>query len=189
VGILCHSASLISVKEHVVNIEGSSNEGLVVGNCGRNRATNGVLAFRTSIGIGIAVKSSNGPETFIDRTDIKVNLDLVVLESNKREGKTRVGAEPKLEGHVESCFRESVTRSANLTGSKGVARTIDIGERRISDESKLSSVTNHLEITALLFGGHSELIPDVHPIAILTIDSLTTNFNLNLSDELLAREI
>ena len=31
VGVLCHSAALIGVKEDIVNIEGSSNEGLVVG--------------------------------------------------------------------------------------------------------------------------------------------------------------
>jgi hypothetical protein len=50
----------------------------------------------------------------------------------------------------------------------------------------LSNVTNHLEVSTLLLSSHGKLIPDVHPVTILAINSLTTDLNLNLSDELLA---
>jgi hypothetical protein len=40
-----------------------------------------------------------------------------------------------------------------------------------------------------LLSGHGELIPDVHPVTILAINSLTTDFDLNLSDKLLTGEI
>jgi hypothetical protein len=188
VGVLRHSASLVSVQEHIVNIQRSSNQRLIVSNGSRDRASNVVLSTRsrTSIRIGVAVQGGNSPQALINRADIKVDLDLVVLESNQRQSKTRVGAEPELEGHVKGGLRKSVTGSANLTGSQGVARGLNIRERRISDEGKLGSVTNHLEVSTLLLRGHSELIPDVHPVTILTINSLTTNLNLNLSNELLA---
>jgi hypothetical protein len=46
-------------------------------------------------------------------------------------------------------------------------------------------VANHLVITSLLLGGHCELIPDVHPVAILAIDALASNLNLDLGEQLL----
>jgi hypothetical protein len=133
----------------------------------------------------LAVQGGNSPQALINRSDIKVDLDFVVLESNKRKGKTRVGAEPELKRNVKGSLRKSVTGSANLTGSQGVARGLNIRERGISDEGKLSGVTNHLEVSTLLLRSHSELIPDVHPVTILTINSLTTNLDLNLGNELL----
>jgi hypothetical protein len=188
VGVLGHSASLISVQKHIVNIERSSNQRLIVSNGGGNRASNSVLSTRsrTSIRIGVAVQGGNSPQALINRADIKVDLDLVVLESNQRESQAGVGAKPELERHVKGGLRKSVTGSANLTGSQGVARGLNIRERGISDEGKLGGVTNHLEVSTLLLRSHSELIPDVHPVTILAIDSLTTNLNLNLSDKLLA---
>jgi hypothetical protein len=188
VRVLGHSAALVSVKEHVVDVEGSSNNGLIVCDGGRNRAARSVLVGsdrRTAI----ARKSGDSPQALINRTDVKVNLDLVVLKSNQRKGKTRVGAKPELKRNVKSCLRKSVTRSTNLAGSKGVTRAINIRERRIGDEGKLSGVTNHLEVATLLFSSHGKLVPDVHPITILAIDALATNLDLNLSDELLTREI
>jgi hypothetical protein len=186
VGVLRHSASLVSVQEHIVDVQRSSNQRLIVSNGGRNGASNVVLTSSTRVRIGVAVQGGNSPQALINRADIKVDLDLVVLESNQRESQTRVGAEPELEGHVKGGLRKSVTGSTNLTGRQGVTRGLNIRERRISDEGKLGSVTNHLEVSTLLLRGHSELIPDVHPVTILAINSLTTNLNLNLSNELLA---
>jgi hypothetical protein len=189
VGVLGHSASLVSVKEDVVNIERSSNQRLIVGNGGRDGASNRVLTGRTSVRVGVAVQCGNSPQALINRSDIKVDLDFVVLESNKGKSKTGVGAEPELERNVKGGLRKSVSGSTNLTRSSRVTRRFNIRERRISDEGKLSGVTNHLEVTSLLLRGHGELIPDVHPVTILTVDSLTTNFDFNLSNELLTGEI
>jgi hypothetical protein len=185
VGVLRHSASLVSVQEHIVDVQRSSNQRLIVSNGGRNGASNVVLTSSTRVRIGVAVQGGNSPQALINRADIKVDLDLVVLESNQRESQTRVGAEPELEGHVQSGLRKSVTGSANLTGRQGVARGLNIRERRISDEGKLGGVTNHLEVSTLLLSSHSELIPDVHPVTILTVNSLTTNLDLNLGNKLL----
>jgi hypothetical protein len=190
VGVLGHSASLVSVQEHIVNVQRSSNQRLIVGNGGRDRASNVVLLSSLVSSSGrvrvlVTVQGGNSPQALINRADIKVDLDLVVLESNQRESQTGVSTEPELERNVQGGLRKSVTGSANLTGSQGVARGLNIRERGISDEGKLGGVTNHLEVASLLLRGHSELIPDVHPVTILTVNSLTTDLNLNLGNKLL----
>jgi hypothetical protein len=189
VRVLCHSSALISVQKHVINVKRSSNQRLIVGNSSRDRASNCVLTSSTRERVAVAVKGSNSPETLINRSDVKVNLDLVVLKSNQRKSKTRVGVEPELKRNIKGSLRKSITRSTHLTRSQGVTRRLNIRERRISDEGKLSGVTNHLEVTSLLFRGHCKLVPDVHPVTILTVNSLTTNFNLNLGNKLLSRVI
>jgi len=113
----------------------------------------------------------------------------VVLEGDQGEGEAGVRAEPELEGHVEGGLGESIAGSAHLAGGVGVARAVNVSEGGIRDEGKLGGVTNHLEVAALLLGGHGELVPDVHPVTVLAVNALATNLNLNLSDELLAGEI
>jgi hypothetical protein len=188
-GVLCHSAAFISIQEDIVNVEGSSNQGLVVGDGGRDGLARGRLAGLSGGGVGVAAQRSDSPQALINGTNIKVNLDFVVLKSNQGEGKARVGAKPELKRNIEGGLRKSVAGSANLTGSLRVARTINIREGGISDEGKLGGVTDHLEVSALLLSSHGELVPDVHPVTILAVNALTTNLNLNLSDELLSGEI
>jgi len=189
VWVLGHSPALVGVKEDIVDEEGSGNEGLVVGNGGRNRASNGVLTSRSSVRVGVAVQGGDGPEALVNRTEIKVDLDLVVLKGNKGEGKSRVCAEPELERNIKSGLWESVSGGTDLARSKGVTRRLDIRERRISDKGQLSSVSNHPEVSALLLGGHCELVPDVHPVTVMAVNSLASNLDLNLGNKLLTREI
>jgi len=116
VGILSHTSALISVQEDIVDVEGCSNQRLVIS--GVNTTTFGKI-------VRGAVKRTDSPQALINRTNIEVNLDFVILKSNKRKGKTGVTAIPELEGNIKSSFGESVTRSANLTRSISLARTID----------------------------------------------------------------
>jgi hypothetical protein len=44
-GVLGHSSALVSVQEHIVNVQRGSNQGLVVSNGGRNRSANRVLSI------------------------------------------------------------------------------------------------------------------------------------------------
>ena len=180
VGVLCESTTLVGVEEDVVNIEGSSNQRLVVcdgGGLGR------------SGGSGVACESGDGPKTFVDGAQVQVDLDLVVLKGNQRKSKTGVGAVPELEGHVKGGLRKGLAGSTDLAGTVGITRTIDISEIGVGDKGKLGGVTNHLEVTLLLVGSHGELVPDVHPVTILTVNALTSNLDLNLRDELLSGEI
>jgi hypothetical protein len=185
-GVLCHSSALISIKEDIVDIEGSSNQRLIVCDGSSNRTACRELSTSSRVS---TVERSNSPQALINRSDIKVNLDLMVLEGNEGKGKTRVAAEPELEGNVKGGLRESISGCAHLSGGKGVARTIDLSERGVSDEGKLGGVTNHLEVSSLLLGGHGKLVPDVHPVTILAVNSLASNFDLNLGNKLLTREV
>jgi hypothetical protein len=178
VGVLSHTPALISVQEDVVNIERSGDEGLVVGT--------GDLGG--SLG-GSRGKAGHSPQALLNRTDIKVDLDLVVLKGDKGKGQTGVAAKPELKGDIESGLGESIAGSANLARSVSIARAINVVEGGVSDEGKLGSVADHLEVTALLLGRHSKLVPDVHPVAVLAIDTLATDLNLHLGDELLTGEV
>jgi hypothetical protein len=174
---LCHLAALISVKEDVVNIEGGSNKGLLVGS-------------RDGLGSGCTSKGLDGPEALTNGADVKVNLDLVVLEGNEGKGKAGVAVEPELEGDVEGGLRKSVAGSANLVGATGAgARARDISECGVSDVGKLGGVTNHLVVSALLLGRDGKLVPDVHPVTVLAVNALATNLNLNLGNHLLTNVV
>ena len=201
-GVLGKSSALVSVQKHIINVQRGSNQRLVISNGGRHRAARSVLVgsigsrsltFR-NIGMSrgfsrVARQGGDSPQALINRADIKINLDLVVLESNQRQSKTGVSAKPELKGDIKSGFREGISGRANLAGSHRVARAINLRERGIGDEGKLGGVTNHFEISTLLLSSHCELVPDVHPVTILAINSLTTNLNLNLSNELLTGEV
>ena len=179
VRVLGHSAALVGVKEHVIDVERSSNQRLVVGSSD--------LHVRASA--RRAVKALDSPEHLVNRTDVKVDLNLVVLKSDQRQSKARVAAVPELKRHVKRGLRQGVARSADLARGQAIARTIDVGERRIRDVGKLSRVTDHLVVTALLLLGERELVPDVHPVTVLAVDSLATNLDLNGGDHVLTREI
>jgi len=173
VGVLCHLAALISVEEDVVNIEGGSNKGLLVGS-------------RDGLGSRALREGAYGPEALTNRADVKVDLDLVVLESNEGKSKAGVAAEPEEKGDVEGCLWESVAGSANLVRATSAgARTRHISEVGVSDVGKLGGVTNELEVAALLLRREGKLVPDVHPVTVLAVNALATNLNLNLGNELL----
>ena len=177
VGVLGHTPALIGVEEDVVDVEGCGDEGLVVGGSDLDGGASG------------AVQAGHSPQALLNGADIKVDLDLVVLKSDEGKSQTGVAAEPELKGDIEGGLRESIAGSANLARGVGIARAINVIERRVGDEGELSGVADHLEVAALLLGGHGKLIPDVHPVAVLAVDTLATDFNLNLRDELLTGEV
>jgi hypothetical protein len=185
VGVLGHASALISVQEDVVDIERGSNQRLIVSSV--DTATGG--RTRADIQGATAAQRANSPQALIDGADIEVDLDLVILKSDQRKSKTGVAAIPELEGDIESSLRESIARSANLTGSVSLARTIDGVKRGIGDEGELSGVSDHGIVTLLLVNRESKVVPDVHPVTILAINALATDFNLNLGNQLLTGEV
>ena len=177
VGVLGHLAALIRIEENVVHIQGSGHQGLLVGGGHRLNA-------------GSASEGLDGPQALTNGAEINVDLHLVVLQGDQGQSQTGVAAEPEKEGNVESGLGESVTGSAHLCGAGGRgARTLDAGEGGVGDVGELSGVSNHLEISTLLLGRHGELVPDVHPVAVLAIDALATNLHLNLRDKLLTDKV
>ncbi len=176
VGVLGHTTALIRVEEHVVDEEGSRNERLVVG-----------LAYLDRSGVGR--EGGDRPEALINGAKIDVDADLVVLESNEGERKTGVLAKPELERDVEGGFREGIARSADLARGVRLARTVDVGEGGVGEVGELGGVANHRVVALLLASAHRELVPDVHPVAVVAVNALATNLDFDLGDKLLAREV
>jgi hypothetical protein len=176
-GVRGHLSALVSIQEDEINIDRGGNKRLLVGSGDRLSSRGGSQRL-------------NSPQALTNRSEVNVDLNLVVLESNKGKSKTGVSAEPKEEGNVESGLRQGIAGSANLTNAtSGGTRTVDVSKAGISDVSQLSGVANHLVVSSLLLGRQGELIPDVHPVTILAVNSLAADLNLNLRDELLTGEI
>lgn len=180
VWVLGHSATLVGVQENVVDVERGSNQGLVVRNGGWDWASWGVF------GASAAVQGSHGPQALINGADIQVNLDFVVLQGNQWKGQAWVGAEPELQWDVQGGFWQGVARGAHLARSSGIARGFDVGKGWVGDKGQLGGVADHLEVPALLLGSHGQLIPDVHPVSVLAINALATDFDFDLGNQLLA---
>jgi hypothetical protein len=176
VRVLCHASALVGVKEDVVDVERGGNKGLSV--------SVGDLAVVRACGRSVNLCDSE--KALVERADFDVNLDFVILKSNQRKSKTGVAAEPKLKWDIESSLRKGVAGSADgLRDIGGTASGGDISESRVGKVCKLAGLSNHLVVSGLLLTGKGKLVPDVHPVTILTVDALTTNLNLNHRNHLL----
>ena len=174
VGVLGHLSALISIQEDEVNIDRGSNKGLLVSSGDSLGSTSGIR------------QRPNSPQALANGSEVNVDLDLMVLESDQRQSKAGVSAEPEEEGDVQGGLGESLARSANLAGATcGSARAVDVGESGVAQVCKLSGVTNHLVVTSLLLRREGKLIPDVHPVTILAVNPLATDLDLNEGDQLL----
>ena len=187
--VLRHAAALVSVKEHVVDVERGSHERLGVGTLRRLHARAGAHPRRRRGTAGHARKAVDGPQEAVKAAEFDVNLNLVVLEGNKRKRETRVAAEPELERHVKGRLRKRAARRARVAGSARVARRVDRGELGVRKVGKLSSLANHLVVATLLLGGHRELVPQVHPVTVLAVDALSTNLHLDVVDHVDTRVV
>jgi len=110
----------------------------------------------------------------------------VILKGNKWKSQTRVAAEPELEWDVESCFWESIAWGTCVAWGTSCASLLNIGETWVGQVSKLCCVSDHLVVASLLLGGGSKLVPDVHPVTVLFINALSTNFNFNVVNEVVS---
>jgi hypothetical protein len=175
VGNLGELTTLISVEVDVVDEEGGSNQ---VG-------SSDTIADDVDVGVlGSSVEAH-----VADVVEGEVDTDLVVLEGDQRKSKTRVAAEPELEGDVESVLRGAVL---DLVGGVGLTRdaVIVASLTTLNDQVReLRDVTNHLGVTGLLTRLLGELIPDVEPLTIVLVNALTTDLELNLADKVVTRPV
>jgi hypothetical protein len=100
------------------------------------------------------------------RVELKVDLDLVVLKSDKRKSKTRVAVEPELKRNVKS-------------GAWDAGAVL----------GELRNITNHVSISILVTSSLAQLVPDVEPLTIVLINLLSTNFENNVVDELVSEPV
>ena len=161
--------ALLGIEVNVIHEEGGSLETLVL-----------------DVGVDRRV---GRPAHVFHASEINENLDLVILEGNEREGETGVAAVEELERDVKRVSRGALADSGGRNRLRGAISRADIltaltggGE----EVHKLGHITHHTGVTALLANGERKLVPDVHPIAILLIDLLPTNLELDLLDKVVA---
>jgi hypothetical protein len=140
VWVLCHASALISVKEDIVDVEGSSYE--------RFSVSVGDFLGATSFG---GFNATDCEKALIKRTDLDIDFNLVVLEGNKRKSKSRVATEPELKRNIKCSLRKVFAWSTHsIWGTFVFTSSLNIGEKRIRKVCKLSSITNHLGVTFFL---------------------------------------
>ena len=162
---LGETTALIRVEVDVVDVERSRAEA---------RSLVGVAGIR------------GGPVALTGIVELKVNFNLVVLESNKRKRKTWVAAEPELKGHVNSELWDAARSLAvvdSLWGLLGLNGATRHNLREAWD------VANHISVSYLKTGLLGELVPDVEPLTVLAVDTLSANLDLNVVDEGMANPV
>jgi len=115
--------------------------------------------------------------------ELHVDAHLVVLERDERDRKTRVAAEPELERDVERARRGARAGGAGVRELGARARRIQRIATTILHQHEVVAVADH--VVEGLDRAHilGELGPDLHPVAVLAVDALTTDLELNRLDE------
>ena len=167
--------TFIGIEVDVVNIERSSDQ-VGVGNT-------------ITDGVNVGELRSGFPAEVAEVVEDQVDTNFVVLESDQRESKTRVAAEPELERDVESVLRSALTDFVRGVGFTSSAIIIAIFTTLSDQVGELGDVTNHLGVTSLLSSFLGELIPDVEPLTIMLIDTLTTDLEFDFLDQVVTRPV
>ena len=141
VRVLGKAAALVRVQVDVVNVDGR----ILRGREGGRRSRDSSPAARLNQVGGLA------------KPDIEV--DVVVLERNERQGQTGIAVEPESEGDVEN-------RRATVAGRQ---------RARGTDRTRKELVSLH----ALIIAGRQAL-PEVPPLTVVTVNDLSTDLHLNL---------
>ena len=169
-------AALVRVEVDVVDIERGSREVLA-------RDT---VADRVEVGRDLR---GDVEAEVADVLELEVDADLVVLERDQRERKTRVAAEPELERDVQRVVRGAVE---HLGGAVGLA-TLAVVVARLTalDEEvgELGDVANHLGIAGLLASLLGELVPDVEPLSVVLVDALAADLELDALNEVVTNPV
>ena len=180
VGLLGKTSALLGIEVDVVDVERSSNELEL-----RDSIHTVTEGLDDSVGGGDSSTSVHVVTVAAVVVLLELNIDanLVVLEGDERDSKTRVAAVPELEGDVESLHGGSSTRHTRVGELRSSAGSIEGDTGRRLEEHEISGVTDHLVKRHLGTDGLGELSPDLHPVTVLTVDTGTTDLDLNLLDE------
>jgi hypothetical protein len=167
VGLLGEAAALLSVQVHVVNIQRRSREGL--GREGRRHTNGGLVVLAVLPGL-----------------EVNIDAHLVVLEGDERDRKAGVAAEPELEGDVEGLGRGAAAGDAGDGGLRRRAGGVQRNASAALEQNEVVGVADQGVERRDRAGLSGELSPDLHPVAVLAVDALAADLNLNLLQEAVA---
>ena len=118
--------------------------------------------------------------------ELHVDAHLVVLEGDQRDGQTRVAAEPELERDVQRAGRGAGAGGARVRQLSARAGNIQRIALAVLHQHEVVRVADHLVErldSALVL---RQLGPDLHPVAILAVDALAADLELNRLDQAVA---
>ena len=165
VGHLGELATLIRVKVDVVHVEGGSDQ-----------ASSG---HAVTDGVGVGQSGGLVPAEVPQVVELKVDTHLVVLEGDQRQSKTRVSIKPELERNVQSVLRgaaKSLRGGIGLTARASIVAVLTALHQQVHE---FRHVANHLGIASLLSRLLGEFIPDLEPVTIVFVDTLTANLEFH----------
>ena len=163
------AAALIRVEVDVIDIQR-----------GRDQAR-GCDTVADLVGGGTAVSIVEAQ--VVEGLEFQVDLDLVVLEGNQGQGKTRVAAEPELQRNVQRVFRGARGDLVGGVGLAGSAIAVAVLTALDDQVNQLGNVANHVGIPSLLTRLLGQLVPDLEPITIVLVDLLTANLEIDVVDQ------
>ncbi len=161
-------AALISVEVDVVDVQ--------------RRRSQTALANTVADGVGVRAVGVV-PAEVVEGVELQVDAHLVVLEGDQGQGQTRVAAEPELQGDVQSVHGGAAGDHLRGEGLTAIAVIVASAATLVEQVGELRDIANHLGVAGLLTRLLGELIPDVEPLAILLVDALATDFDLNILDD------
>lgn len=169
-------AALIGVEVDVIDVQRGSSQ--------------------TSLGDTVAndmgisnIEASLVPAEVVQRVELDVDADLVVLQGDQWQSQTRVAAEPELQRNVQG-VRWGASQQRARGGGNTASAIVDASSTRNGQNvGQLWDVSDHLLVTVLLAGLLSELVPDVHPITVVLVDALTTDLDLHKVDQVVANPV
>ena len=129
------------------------------------------------------------PAQVVQGVELQVDADLVVLKSNQRQRQTRVAAEPELQRNVQSVHRRAAGNDLRGKRLTAIAVVVTARTTLVDQVGQLRDVTDHLGVTGLLSRLLRELVPNVEPVTIMLINTLATDLNLNVADDVVTNPV
>ena len=115
--------------------------------------------------------------------ELHVDAHLVVLERDERDRQTRVAAEPELQRDVQRLGRRAGTGRARVRQLSASARGVQRISLAVLHEHQVVRVADHVIQTADRARVLRQLRPDLHPVAILAVNTLTAHLELHHLDQ------
>jgi len=165
VRLLGEAATLLRVQVDVVDVERRSDQRLD----GRGNRASARRARR-----GQLIVAAVDP-----LLELHVDAHLVILQRDERDRQTGVAAEPELQRNVERARRRASTRGARVRQLSASAGHIQRIALAVLHQHQVVGVANHLIERLDRADILGQLRPDLHPVAILAVDALAANLELN----------
>ena len=102
---------------------------------------------------------------------------------------TRVAAEPELQRDVQGVHRGAAGDNFRGEGFTAIAVIVARGSTLVQQVGELRDVADHLSITSLLSRFLGEFVPNVEPVTIVLVDTLSTDFDFNVVDQVVTNPV